>query len=111
MDNSETITETTPKKGAIARGFKRAKKLKPPSDFAVVFYNDNYTPMEFVTFILIEIFRHSMERAHQIMLNVHEQGSGVAGIFRFEIAEEKASDTLILAEEHQYPLKVSIEKL
>lgn len=109
MSDFETTTKTKSKRGVTA--YKSIREVKPPSDFAVVFYNDNFTPMEFVTFVLIEIFRHSMDRAHQIMLNVHEKGSSIAGTFRYEIAEAKATETIILAKEHQYPLKVTVEEL
>ena len=105
------ITETKPKKGAIARGFKRVKEPQKPGQFAVVLHNDNFTPMEFVIYVLQEIFHHPFERAEQIMLAVHKEGMGVAGIYRAEIAETKAYDTAELAKENQYPLKITIEEV
>ena len=106
-----TITKDKPKKGAIARGFKRVKEPQKPGNFAVVLHNDDFTPMEFVVYVLQEIFHHPSERAEQIMLSVHKEGMGVAGIYRLEIAETRAYDTAELAKENQYPLKITIEEV
>ena len=110
-DNGGTITEDKPKKGAIARGFKRRREPQKPGTFAVVLHNDDFTPMEFVVYVLQEIFHHPSARAEQIMLAVHKDGMGVAGIYRLEIAEQKAYDTAELAKENQYPLKITIEEI
>ena len=95
----------------VLRDKPKKRRLKPPSKYAVVFYNDNYTPMEFVVFVLQEIFHHPFERAERIMLAVHTDGMGVAGIYHFEIAEQKAYDTVEEAQQNQYPLKVTIEEI
>jgi len=105
------ITEDKPKKGATARGFKRKKEPQKPGKFAVILHNDDYTPMEFVVYVLQEIFHHPSDRAERIMLAVHKEGMGVAGIYRLEIAETKAYDTAELAKENQYPLKITIEEV
>ena len=105
------ITKNRPKKGAIARGFKRVKEPQEPGKFAVVLHNDDFTPMEFVVFVLQEIFHHPSDRAEQIMLAVHNDGMGIAGVYRFEIAEQKASDTADEAKENEYPLKITIERI
>ena len=105
------ITEDKPKKGATARGFKRVREPQKPGKFAVVLHNDDYTPMEFVVYALQEVFNHPFDRAEQIMLSVHKEGLGVAGIYRLEIAETKAYDTAELAKENQYPLKITIEEI
>ena len=99
---------------AVARKSKKkylGKKTKTPSKWAVVLHNDNYTPMEFVVYVLIEIFHHPPERAERIMLSVHKDGMGVAGIYHLEIAEQKAYETAEEAKNNQYPLKVTIEEL
>ena len=106
-----TITEDKPKKGATARGFKRVRKPQKPGKFAVILHNDDYTPMEFVVFVLQEVFNHPFERAERIMLSVHKEGMGVAGIYRLEIAETKSYETAELAKENQYPLKITIEEV
>jgi ATP-dependent Clp protease adaptor protein ClpS len=98
---------------AIARTRKKkhlGNKAKPPSKWAVILYDD-FTPMEFVVFVLIEIFHHPPERAERIMLSVHKDGMGVAGIYHLEIAEQKAYETAEEAKEHQYPLKINVEKV
>jgi len=100
-----------PRKGATGRGLKRVREPNKPSKFAVVLHNDDYTPMEFVVFVLQEIFHHPFERAERIMLSVHNDGMGVAGIYHFEIAEQKAYDTAEEAQQNQYPLKVTIEEI
>ena len=100
-----------PRKGATGRGLKRVREPNKPSKFAVVLQNDDYTPMEFVVFVLQEIFHHPFERAERIMLSVHNDGMGVAGIYHFEIAEQKAYDTAEEAQQNQYPLKVTIEEI
>ena len=111
MSSEETITETKPKKGAIARGFKRVREPQKPGNFAVIFHNDNYTTRDFVVYVLQEVFHHSSERAEKIMMSVHNEGVGIAGVYRLEIAEQKAYDTVVLAKENQYPLKITVEEM
>ena len=86
-------------------------KVDRPPLFTVVIFNDDFTPMEFVVYVLQEIFNHPFERAERIMLSVHNEGIGVAGVYRFEIAEQKAFETAESAKEYQYPLKITIEEL
>ena len=106
-----TYLKEKPRKGATGRGLKRVREPNKPSKFAVVLHNDDYTPMEFVVFVLQEIFHHPFERAERIMLSVHKEGMGVAGIYRLEIAETKAYETAEMAKENQYPLKITIEEI
>ena len=86
-------------------------KIKPPRMFKVVLLNDDFTPMEFVVYVLQEIFHHPFERAEQIMLSVHKDGMGIAGVYRLEIAEQKAYETAEDAKEYQYPLKITIKEI
>ena len=109
-EDDELLTEK-PRKGATGRGLKRVRGPKKPSKYAVVLHNDNYTPMDFVVYILQEIFNHPFERAERIMSSVHNEGMGVAGVYHLEIAEQKAFETAESAKEHQYPLKITIEEL
>ena len=88
---------------------KQTSALKEPSMYKVVFYNDNVTPMDFVVQILVELFRHNVERANSIMQQIHNNGSGVAGIYTYEIAEQKGVETSVLARENGYPLQVKID--
>jgi ATP-dependent Clp protease adaptor protein ClpS len=85
-------------------------KLKPPAMYKVVMVNDDYTPMEFVVQVLQQFFRHGREKAVQIMLQVHTQGRGVAGIYPGEIAETKTAQVNAYARKHQHPLLTVMEK-
>ena len=67
------------------------KKLKKPPLYKVLLHNDDYTTMEFVVYILQSVFRHDATKATQIMLHVHRQGTGVAGVYTYEVAEAKVS--------------------
>ena len=103
MPNEEIITPTRKKK--------KVREPQKPGKFAVALHNDNFTPMEFVVYVLQEIFHHPLERAEQIMLAVHKDGMGIAGVYRLEIEEQKAYDTAKEAKENQYPLKITIEEI
>ncbi len=83
--------------------------VKEPKLYNVILYNDNYTMMDFVVFVLETIFHHSKNLANKIMLDVHEKGKGIAGTFTRDIAETKALQTRILAKEHNFPLKCVAE--
>ena len=95
----------------IDRPPKKKKEPEKPGNFAVALHNDNFTPMEFVVYVLQEIFNHPQERAERIMLSVHNEGVGIAGVYRLEIAEQKAFDTATEAKENDYPLKITIERV
>ena len=84
--------------------------VRRPPLFKVLLHNDNYTTMEFVIFILVEIFRHSELDAIRIMLQVHQQGVGVAGVFSHEIAETLVARVMALAREYEYPLLCTMEE-
>ena len=86
-------------------------KLKEPPSFAVILHNDHYTTMEFVVEVLVKYFKKSATEAHQIMLKVHEQGKGVAGIYHSEIAETKAAQVNQYARAHGFPLLCSTEPI
>jgi ATP-dependent Clp protease adaptor protein ClpS len=85
-----------------------AKTAEPPR-YAVVFHNDDYTTRDFVVHVLMKFFRHGVTEATHIMLSVHHQGSGVAGIFSRDMAETKAVQVTDYAKRHQMPLKVTAE--
>lgn len=85
-------------------------KTAPMKMYDVLFFNDDYTPMDFVSRLLIHIFGHTPEAADELMLTVHNSGSAVVGTFVYEIAEEKKELCLINAEKHGFPLKVEISE-
>lgn len=84
------------------------QKVKKPPLYAVLLINDDYTPMEFVIHILIKFFDKTEEQATQLMLQVHEKGQAVCGIFTREIAETKAARVVQYAQEHKHPLQTRI---
>src|SRR5271156_4682400 len=86
-------------------------KPKRPSMWAVVFYNDDYTPMDFVEFTLKTIFHISTLDALALTLAVHTQGKGIAGTYTFEIAEQKQGEVLLLAKIEEHPLRVEVERI
>ena len=82
---------------------------KPPL-YKVLLHNDDFTTMDFVVFVLESIFHRSPEEAMRLMLQVHLQGAGVAGVFPLEIAEMKASETIELARANEFPLLCTVEE-
>lgn len=84
-------------------------ELKKPQMYAVVMYNDDYTPMEFVVDVLQNHFKHSLDSAISIMLAIHQQGKGIAGIYPKDIAETKAQAVNREARQAGYPLLSQIE--
>jgi ATP-dependent Clp protease adaptor protein ClpS len=94
----------------IERKTKTQSKTKRPPMFKVILLNDDYTPMEFVVELLKSVFHKPHAEATKIMLWVHQNGMGVAGVYPFEVAETKVHTTEELAREAQYPLKCVMEK-
>ncbi len=84
-------------------------EVKEPPKMAVLLHNDDFTTMEFVIEVLIRFFKCTPEESVQIMLSVHEAGSGVAGIYPAEIAETKVSQVTEYAQASGFPLKVTSE--
>ena len=85
-------------------------KTKKPSLYRVLLLNDDYTPMEFVVYILERFFQKSREEATRIMLHVHQKGVGVCGIYTYEVAETKVAQVLDLAQRNEHPLQCTMEK-
>ena len=86
------------------------QKVKPPQMHQVVLLNDDYTPMEFVIYVLERFFQKSREDATRIMLHVHQHGVGVCGVFTYEVAETKVAQVVETARRHQHPLQCTMEK-
>ncbi len=85
-------------------------RLQQPPLYKVVMINDDFTPMEFVVQVLQMFFRHTREQAVQIMLQVHQAGRGVAGVFSPEIAETKVAQVNTFARKNHHPLLTVMEK-
>ena len=94
---SQVILETRP-------------RTKKPSMYKVIMLNDDYTPMEFVVYVLQRFFGMSSGQATTIMLNVHQRGVGVCGVFSYEVAEAKATQVMDYARQNEHPLQLQIEK-
>ena len=85
------------------------KKIEIPRQYKVILHNDDYTPMDFVVQVLMSVFKKDELAATQIMLNVHNLGKGVCGVYSYEIAETKVARVHQLAEQNEYPLHASME--
>ena len=85
-------------------------KTKRPSLYKVLLLNDDYTPMDFVVFVLERFFNKQREEATRIMLHVHQKGVGMCGIYSYEIAETKVAQVMNFARQHQHPLQCTMEK-
>ena len=85
-------------------------KTKRPSMYKVLMLNDDYTPMEFVVHVLERFFGKSREEATQIMLHVHRRGVGICGVYTYEVAETKVTQTVDYARKNQHPLQCTLEK-
>jgi ATP-dependent Clp protease adaptor protein ClpS len=89
---------------------KSRTETKKPSLYRVLLLNDDYTPMEFVVFVLERFFNKSREEATEIMLHVHLHGVGLCGVFTYEVAETKVAQVLDLARRNEHPLQCTMEK-
>ena len=100
-----TSTDSTTKTGVSSKS-----KQDQPHMYKVILHNDNYTTMEFVVEVLMAVFGKSLEKANQIMLNVHNKGKEVCGIYPLQIAETKMETVHNLASNKGFPLKSTMEK-
>lgn len=94
---TDIVTETKP-------------KTKKPSLYKVLLLNDDYTPMEFVVYILERFFNMSREDATRVMLHVHQKGVGVCGVYTFEVAETKVAQVMNFSRQNEHPLQCTMEK-
>ena len=88
----------------------KKQRTKKPSLYKVLLHNDDYTTMDFVVMVLESVFHKNSMEANQIMLNVHQKGVGVAGVYTRDVAETKVALVHDMARNNEYPLKCSIEK-
>ena len=85
-------------------------RTKKPTPYKVLMLNDDYTPMEFVVLVLQQFFSMGIEDATRVMLQVHQQGVAVCGVFTYEVAETKVTQVIDFARENQHPLQCTLEK-
>lgn len=100
------------KKHETDRGVATEERVatKKPSQYKVILLNDDFTPMDFVIHVLKVFFQKDEIAAHEIMMQVHNDGRGIAGVYSFDIAESKVVQVSAYAKKNQYPLKVVLEK-
>ncbi|MCL2230674.1 MAG: ATP-dependent Clp protease adaptor ClpS [Treponema sp.] len=88
---------------------KTTEKVKEPEQYKVILLNDHYTTMEFVIEVLMLIFHKGLEDANRIMLDVHEKGRGIVGVFTWDIAVTKAEQVHAVAQINEFPLRCIVE--
>jgi len=88
---------------------KTKTRVQKPRMYKVAIHNDDYTTMEFVVFILQSVFRHSPTAATRIMLHVHRNGIGIAGVYTKEVAETRVTKAMSVARESGHPLQCTME--
>lgn len=90
------------------------ERVKPqkqhPTLYKVVLLNDDYTTMEFVVHVLESVFQKSPAEAYRVMIQVHTSGSGIAGVYPWEVAETKVETLTSMARHAEYPLRAAIEE-
>ena len=106
-DNGNNNEDGEGRSGALTLTRTRTKK---PSMYKVLMLNDDYTPMEFVVLVLQQFFSMGIEDATRVMLQVHQQGVAVCGVFTYEVAETKVTQVIDFARENQHPLQCTLEK-
>ena len=84
--------------------------LKEPDDYKVILLNDDFTTMEFVVQVLQSVFHLGAEEAEKVMMSVHKTGSGVAGIYTYDIASTRAQIPVRMARQQGFPLRCEIQK-
>jgi ATP-dependent Clp protease adaptor protein ClpS len=94
---SQTLTQTQ-------------QQTKHPPQYKVLLLNDDYTPMDFVLYVLERFFSKSQSEAERIMLEAHQKGMSIAGVYSYEIAETKVTQVMQAAKEANYPLRVKLEE-
>ncbi|MDR1559307.1 MAG: ATP-dependent Clp protease adaptor ClpS [Clostridiales bacterium] len=85
-------------------------ELREPKMFAVVVHNDDITTMDFVVEVLVKVFRKTTAEGAQIMMNVHERGKGVAGVYTYDIAVTKKFQADMMSREYNFPLKLTVDE-
>ena len=86
------------------------ERLKKPPLFRVLLHNDDFTTMEFVVEVLVQVFGKSEADAFRVMWAVHTQGVGVAGVYTYEVAEMKCERVTQMAHAQEYPLLCTVEE-
>ena len=102
-------SKKTDKQGGLGILDRQKNEYKKPRKFKCVMYNDDFTPMDIVTAILVQVFLKPTDEAFRLTMQVHEQGKGIAGIYSREVAESKCDKAVAIARQLGYPFKVMPE--
>ena len=103
------MTTDTTFKEDIKLDEKIKKETELPRRYKVIILNDDLTPMEWVISILTEIFKHTQSKAQELTLAIHSEGSAIAGIYSYEIAEQKSVEATMLSRNNGFPLAFKLE--
>ncbi len=95
--------------GVVEETESKAKLERPPL-YRVLLHNDDFTTMEFVVFILQTVFNQPPSEAVRIMINVHRQGIGLAGVYTYEVAQMKVDKVTSVAQANEFPLLCTMEE-
>ena len=109
IQSSDSNSDISSDQGTIVLEDK--PELKEPPLYQVVLLNDDFTPMDFVIYILQKVFHKDEQQAVQVMLEIHTKGKAQAGLYSLQIAEQKAYDTKIIAKENNFPLDVVVQEI
>lgn len=107
MSDRDKVVDGGSQTGVVT---KTAPKTKKPPLYKVLLLNDDFTPMEFVVYVLERFFHKNRQEATTIMLHVHRRGVGVCGVFTYEVAETKVNQVVDYARQNQHPLQCTMEK-
>jgi ATP-dependent Clp protease adaptor protein ClpS len=102
--------DETEQGNAVVEKTESKTKLERPPLYKVFLHNDNFTSMQFVVFILQTVFNHGESEAVRIMLNVHREGIGLAGVYTYEVAEMKVDRVMSIAQANEFPLLCTMEE-
>jgi len=94
----------------IEYGIDTEIELQEPKKYKVILLNDNYSTVEFVIQVLMQIFKKNLEEATAITMSIHENGRGVCGIYTYEIAQTKVAEVRANARKAEFPLKAIVEE-
>ena len=108
-DTQENMGEEAWEEGGLELLTEERVQTKKPNLYCVVMLNDDYTPMDFVVWIIQQVFHKAMEEAAKLMLDVHNKGSSRIGVFTYDVAQSKVEQVHSLAEKHEYPLQCILE--
>ncbi len=104
------MSDIEQKKQKISSGTIISEKFNEPGMYKVVLINDDYTPMDFVVFVLVQVFHMPQEKAADLMFKVHKTGEAVVGIFVYDIAVTRCLQVLNVAKENGFPLQCKVEE-